>query len=153
MTAGIAPITPTLQLTDTHPSTSWWAHAERNIVEPKHAHHSAQDATAPARPTWADPPPYFHWEPGIPCDQQLPKERCDYGPDNLYRTPDCPIPIVIIIYWADSTSTEELIGCMTLYDPSGYVRDINTNQPLTNATVSLYKVSFALPDTLGERLQ
>jgi hypothetical protein len=103
--------------------------------------------TGPNKPTWANPPPYFHWEPGWPCDQQLPKERCDPGPDNPYRTPDCPIPIVIVIHWADGSVTEELIACGALYDPSGYVRSATTSQPITNATVSLYKVPFALPDT------
>lgn len=137
MTAGIAPPTPTLQLADTHPATSSSLRSE-----------SAQDAQA--KPTWADPPPYFHWEPGIPCDQQLPKERCDPGPDNPYRTPDCPIPIVVVIYWADGSITEELIGCIALYDPSGYVRNINTSQPITTASVSLYKVPFALPDTSSQ---
>ncbi|CAG0935804.1 hypothetical protein TFLX_04654 [Thermoflexales bacterium] len=153
MTAGIAPPTPTLQI----PSLRG-AHPERNDVESKGAtkqslapdeiaSRSALTMTAPSRPTWANPPPYFHWEPGVPCDQQLPKERCDYGPDNPYRTPECPIPIVILVHWADGSITEELIGCIALYDPSGYVRHAFTSQPITNATVTLYKVPFALPDT------
>jgi hypothetical protein len=83
----------------------------------------------------------------VPCDQQLPEERCDPGPDNPYRTPDCPIPFVVVIHWSDGSTTEELIACGALYDPSGYVRNINTSQPITNASVSLYKVPFALPDT------
>jgi hypothetical protein len=160
MTAGIAPPTPTLQLADSHLSTTWRAQAERNAVESKPARHSAHALSAergrawrdasPSRPAWANPPPYFHWEPGWPCDQQLPKERCDPGPDNPYRTPDCPIPIVVVIYWADGSITEELIACGALYDPSGYVWNINTSQPITNASVSLYKVPFALPDTISQ---
>ena len=136
MTAGIAPPTPVLQLA-TLP----------NRVSAVGASEGTRTESEPQRPTWANPPPYFRWEPGVPCDQQLPAERCDPGPDNPYRSPDCPIPIVIIIHWADGSTTEELIGCMALYDPSGYVRNINTSQPITNASVSLYKVPFALPDT------
>ncbi|HSD82935.1 MAG TPA: hypothetical protein VLG46_03705, partial [Anaerolineae bacterium] len=139
MTAGIAPPTPTLKLADTRASTS--------LRPAQHAPTMKSKDASPDRPTWADPPPYFHWEPGWPCDQQLPKERCDPGPDNPYRTPDCPIPIVIVIHWADGSTTEELIACGALYDPSGYVRSALTSQPITNATVSLYKVPFALPDT------
>jgi alpha-tubulin suppressor-like RCC1 family protein len=138
MTAGIAPPTPTLQIASLQGARS----ALATLALPARA-----SVTNPNRPAWANPPPYFHWEPGWPCDQQLPKERCEPGPDNPYRTPDCPIPIVVVIYWSDGTTTEELIACGALYDPSGYVRNINTNQPITNATVSLYKVPFALPDT------
>jgi hypothetical protein len=42
---------------------------------------------------------------------------------------------------------EELIACGSVFDPSCYVRNANTSQPITNASVSLYKVPFALPDT------
>ncbi|MFN8595523.1 MAG: hypothetical protein U0559_04980 [Anaerolineae bacterium] len=50
-------------------------------------------------------------------------ERCDPGPDNPYRTPDS-IPIVVVVHWSDGSTTEELIACGSLYDPSGYVRDL-----------------------------
>jgi alpha-tubulin suppressor-like RCC1 family protein len=156
MTAGIAPPTPTLHVASLRAPVAKQSPENIEIASsrPSTPLRSAQGALLamtpgkePNRPAWANPPPYFHWEPGIPCDQQLPEERCDPGPDNPYRTPDCPIPIVIIIYWADGSITEELIGCMALYDPSGYVRNVNTSQPITNATVLLYKVPFALPDT------
>jgi len=160
MTAGIAPPTPTLQLPSLRAlsakqspasveiaSRSFDSAALRSGALATLALPARASVTGPNRPAWANPPPYFHWEPGWPCDQQLPKERCDQGPDNPYRTPDCPIPIVVVIYWSDGTTTEELIACGALYDPSGYVRNANTNQPITNATVSLYKVPFALPDT------
>ncbi len=157
MTPGIAPITPSLQFASlrgglrptkqslptnegiaSRPSTP-----QRTDVAPLRT----LATTKPDRPAWADPPPYFHWEPGVPCDQQLPAERCDPGPDNPYWSPECLIPIVVIVRWADGSVTEELIGCLALYDPSGYVRDFSTNQPITNATVSLYRVPYALPDT------
>lgn len=155
MTPGIAPITPSLKLAN---NVSFRANAvsEESLTQTemtptgKEIPHRAavrNDTATPDRPTWADPPPYFHWEPGVPCDQQLPIERCDPGPDNPYWSPECLIPIVIVVYWSDGTTTEELIGCLALYDPSGYVRDISTNQPITNATVSLYRVPYALPDT------
>lgn len=144
MTAGTAPITPTLQAASLRgvQSTTKQSLAPREIASP-----SALAMTNPAQPAWANPPPYHHWTPGIPCDQQLPADRCDPGPDNPYRTPDCPIPIVVVVHWSNGSTTEELIACGSLYDPSGYVRNVNTNEPITNATVSLYKVPFALPDT------
>lgn len=140
MTPGIAPITPSLQLAALPNRVPAVGPSARTRTE-------RASQSVPQKPTWADPPPYFHWEPGVPCDQQLPAERCDPGPDNPYWSPECLIPIVVIVRWADGSVTEELIGCLALYDPSGYVRDISTNQPITNATVSLYRVPYALPDT------
>jgi hypothetical protein len=39
------------------------------------------------------------------------------------------------------------LGTPQLYDPSGVIRDATTNQPVSNATVTLYRVPSALPDT------
>ncbi|MFN8596720.1 MAG: hypothetical protein U0559_11140 [Anaerolineae bacterium] len=140
MTAGTAPITPTLMASSLTNRVLAVGPSARTRTE-------SASQSAPQKPTWADPPPYHHWTPGIPCDQQLPADRCDPGPDNPYRTPDCPIPIVVVVHWSDGSTTEELIACGSLYDPSGYVRDLSTNQPITNATVSLYRMPYALPDT------
>jgi alpha-tubulin suppressor-like RCC1 family protein len=150
MTAGIAPPTPTLQLMSLRAPVAKQSPENIEIASSRTALLAMTPGKEPNRPAWANPPPYFHWNPGWPCDQQLPKERCDPGPDNPYRTPDCPIPIVVVIHWANGSITEELVACGALYDPSGYVRNINTSQPITNASVSLYKVPFALPDTISQ---
>jgi hypothetical protein len=39
------------------------------------------------------------------------------------------------------------LGTPQLYDPSGVVRDANSQLPIANATVTLYRVPSALPDT------
>ena len=39
------------------------------------------------------------------------------------------------------------LGTPQLYDPSGVIRDASTNQPISNATVTLYRLPSALPDT------
>ncbi|WP_320410727.1 carboxypeptidase regulatory-like domain-containing protein [Candidatus Viridilinea mediisalina] len=69
-------------------------------------------------------------------------------------------------YRCAAESLSELLGRVVLYDPSGFVRDATTNQPIAGAVVQLFQVpSYApksgpldtapltceTPDTLGNR--
>jgi hypothetical protein len=43
------------------------------------------------------------------------------------------------------------VGQIVLYDPSGQITDARTGAPISGATVILYRVPGALPDTAGQR--
>ena len=45
------------------------------------------------------------------------------------------------------TTTETTVGYITLYDPSGYITDAQTGEPVVGATVTLYNVPGWLPKT------
>lgn len=84
-------------------------------------------------PFWENPPASAH-------APQAPDFICrmlglgDIGPDGLIHTDGrCPPPPVI-----------ERPG---LFDPSGHVTDARTSAPIRGATVTLYRVPSALPDT------
>lgn len=104
-------------------------------------------------PSWANPPKYHHWTPGLPCAQQLPSGNCDQDPADPNSTPDCKTPFVVSTLWSDGSTTKEIIACGGLFDPSGTVRDAFTLQPIAGASVALYRVPFALPDTATEARQ
>jgi len=48
------------------------------------------------------------------------------------------------------TTTETIIGYITLYDPSGYVTDAQTGDPVVGATVTLYNVPGWEPKTASD---
>ncbi|MGB0384510.1 MAG: carboxypeptidase regulatory-like domain-containing protein [Ardenticatenaceae bacterium] len=50
------------------------------------------------------------------------------------------------------TNQEETIGQIVLYDPSGYITDAATGDPVEGARVTLYRVPNWLPDTGGDAL-
>jgi uncharacterized repeat protein (TIGR01451 family) len=45
------------------------------------------------------------------------------------------------------TTTESTVGYITLYDPSGYITDAQTGEPVVGATVTLYKIPGWEPKT------
>ncbi len=51
-----------------------------------------------------------------------------------------------------SAAPEKIIGDIVLYDPSGYITDAGSGEPIAGATVTLYKVPYWLPDTDTETL-
>ncbi len=110
-------------------------------------------ATPLDAPSWANPPKYHHWTPGLSCAQQLPSGNCDQDPGDPNSTPDCKTPFVVTTLWSDGSTTKEIVACGGLFDPSGYVRDAFTQQPIAGASVALYRMPFALPDTATETRQ
>ncbi len=54
-----------------------------------------------------------------------------------------------VSYTCDTTPTEVDVGQVALYDPSGQITD-GAGNPVAGATVSLYRVPYALPDKDGQ---
>ncbi len=57
---------------------------------------------------------------------------------------DGPIEVIVV---CDATVITNTVGVITLYDPSGIISDASTGDPIVGATVTLYKIPFAMPDT------
>lgn len=57
---------------------------------------------------------------------------------------DGPIEGIVVCDAIEITNT---VGRITLYDPSGIITDASTGEPIVGATVTLYKIPFAMPDT------
>ncbi|MDJ0756165.1 MAG: carboxypeptidase regulatory-like domain-containing protein [Ardenticatenaceae bacterium] len=68
-------------------------------------------------------------------------------PDDL-STPEGGVMAVRFI--CDGISHHRGVGTLVLYDPSGVITDASTGQPLSGATVRLYRVPLAEPDSGSE---
>lgn len=88
----------------------------------------------------ADVPEWHRWIPGLSCAQQLPGIYCQPQPGA------CPFPILLDLTYESALLIKTLLGCGGLYDPRGIVRNALTNQPIANATVTLYRDPVGLPD-------
>ncbi|MGB0389114.1 MAG: MSCRAMM family protein, partial [Ardenticatenaceae bacterium] len=57
----------------------------------------------------------------------------------------------LMVRWeCDGAAVEKTIGEVVLYDPSGYITNAQTGDPIEDASVTLYKVANWLPDTDSE---
>lgn len=54
---------------------------------------------------------------------------------------------VNVSWECNGTPEEEEVGEIVLYDPSGYITDGETGEPIKGATVTLYRIPNWLPDT------
>lgn len=56
---------------------------------------------------------------------------------------------IVVKVHCPSGDISNTVAVIELYDPSGIITDASTGLPIVGATVTLYKVPFALPDTAG----
>lgn len=91
---------------------------------------------------------YGFWTGYIPGGQFMPGQ-----PEKIYPDWDAHRPCIAYdfsgfgIRPTNCVGPGDDIGTPFLYDPSGIVRDAVTSQPIAGATVTLYRVPGALPDT------
>ncbi len=94
---------------------------------------------------------YGFWNGFIPGAQFYPG-----SPEKLFPDWDAHRPCIAYDYGGGGgrplgcVGGGQPIGTPELYDPSGVIRDANTNQPIIGATVSLYRIPAALPDTASQ---